>query len=382
MNKISIVGDIVCDKEMLKGAKKNNKYDFNDMFSPLKNYFNTSDYVIGTLETTISNSNYTNSVFSFNNPEELLIPLKNIGINALSLAHNHILDRGLSGLNSTISYLKKYNIDYFGIDNKNLYINLNDCRVCVLGYTDSTNYNVNKFLLPNKINMLKPQYIKNNSKNLYKRINPNIRIRINNILNKKIKPIVDICTKYDELDEYMIPLKYNINKAKKDNYYVIMYPHMGGQFNINYGNYVKKMTYKFYEYGSDSIIITHPHIIQSMKFIDNVPCFNSIGGMIISPDSKFVIWDTLPEYSLVLHYYFKNNKICKITCSFLICVKDSNSYLKVYPFYDYYCLVEKENRKLLKEQFISIYNRLFMTNYKTIKLKKEYTIMEVYNDNN
>ena len=65
MIKISIVGDIVCDKKMLKAAFKDNKYSFDEMFSPLNNYFKDSDYVIGNLESVISHKNYTNSTFSF-----------------------------------------------------------------------------------------------------------------------------------------------------------------------------------------------------------------------------------------------------------------------------------------------------------------------------
>lgn len=35
MNKITLIGDIVCDRQMLKNAKIGNTYDFEKMFSPL-----------------------------------------------------------------------------------------------------------------------------------------------------------------------------------------------------------------------------------------------------------------------------------------------------------------------------------------------------------
>ena len=76
MKKITIVGDIICDGEMLKAAKdKCGKYCFDDMFSPLVGYFDESVIVVGNLESSIANQYYTNSVFSFNNPEELVASL-------------------------------------------------------------------------------------------------------------------------------------------------------------------------------------------------------------------------------------------------------------------------------------------------------------------
>lgn len=382
MNKITVVGDIVCDKEMLKHAKYRGKYNFDNMFKSLEGYFKDSDYVIANLETVISNLGYTNSVFSFNNPESLLSSLSKIGINAVSLANNHILDRGLAGLEETINNLNKYKIDYFGVNNKKLCINLEDCNVCVLGYTDSTNYHVNKCELEEKVNMLKPQklVIKRNYKNLfeklYYKLNPNIRININNFLRIKIKPIVDKSTCYDELDKYMNHLEEDIKDSYNGGYYTILYPHMGGQFNICPGTYTLKMVEKFIKYGVDSVVITHPHIVQKMTTINNRLCFYSIGGMIISPDSKFVIWETRPEYSVVLHYYFDNMKLIKITCSFLICVRDKNSYLKVNPFYDYYKKLSKEERVKVLDEFTEVYNRVFNCNLKKVKVSKEYLIRE------
>lgn len=387
MDKITVVGDIICDNEMLNAAKREkDKYCFDDMFSPLIGYFDDSNYVIGNLETTISNCNYTNSVFSFNNPETLLKSLKDIGIDAVSLANNHILDRGKEGISSTVNLLQKYNIDYFGINNKNLYIDLEHCKVCLLAYTDSTNYHINKCLNVKNVNLLKPSNIsipkkkKNVLSRIYHRLNPNIRIRLKNIFKRKIKPIVDVCSEFDELNEYMFPLIENITSAKKLGYYIIMYPHMGGQFNVAPGKYVLKMVDKFKVMGCDSIIITHPHVVQTMKYDSGTFCFYSIGGLIISPTSKFVLWETKPQYSLVVHYYFNNNKLVKLTCSFLICVSDKKSYLKIYPFYEFYNKSDEEEKTKFQRDFIEVYNRLFNTNKSFVNIENEFVITEVEND--
>lgn len=381
MNKVTITGDIICDKEMLKHAKSKKEYDFSKMLEPLKDCFATSDEVIGVLETPIANSKYTNKTFSFNSPKALVKALKEIGYTALSLANNHILDRKERGIDDTINALKEYNIKYFGVDKKNFYINKKDCKICLIGYTDSTNYNINKNDNTKRINLLRPTTVlskpqKINIKTIYHKINPEIRLKINKILNKNITPIVDKESKYDNLDDYITPLKESIKDSKEKKYYTIFYGHMGGQYNINPGNYVTKTTNKLEKYGSDSIILTHPHIVQTHSIDNNTMKFYSLGGIIISPTSNFVIWETLPQYSAILHYYFEKNKVIKATVEFLICIKDPKTYLKVYPFYDYYNIQNENSKKEIYLEFIKVYNRFFNKRLKKIKIKKEYIVVE------
>ena len=50
-------------------------------------------------------------------PQDLVM-LKNAGINAVSLANNHILDYGVKGLRDTLENCENYGISYFGIENE------------------------------------------------------------------------------------------------------------------------------------------------------------------------------------------------------------------------------------------------------------------------
>ena len=370
MIKVTIIGDIVCDKEMLKHSLENNKYCFDKYFSPLKDYFKDSDYVVGNLETIISNIDYTNSTFSFCNPEELIISLKKIGVNALSLANNHILDRKEEGIISTINILNKHDIKYFGISN-HLNINIKGNKIVILGYTDSTNYHINKYKLNSnskyKINILYKEKLNRKRKSIYYKLSPDIRISIKHILHRSIKPIVDN-RKYSDIS--IKKIENTISNLKKQNKYVIMYPHIGGQYNLFLGEYTKKFIETINKFGCDSIVITHPHIIQDVKNINN--CF-SIGDIVISPKSKFVIWNTLPEYSIVLNYYFENNNLIKITLSFLICIKDKKTYLKVYPFYDFYNELAKKDKEKYSKKFKVVFNRVFDCEF---SIKDEYIVWE------
>ena len=340
------------------------------MFLPLKDYFKDSNYVICNLESVISNEmKYSNGAFSFCNPENLVVGLKKIGINTFSLANNHILDRKDEGVVSTINMLKKHNINYFGVSN-DLNIDIDGNKITILGYTDSTNYHINKYKQSSyskyKINILEKEPLKRTGKfKIYYKLSPDIRLKIKKILHKKINPIID--NQYFDINS-INNIKNDIMKLKKNKRYVIIYPHIGGQFNIYPGNYTKNLVDELNNIGCDSIIITHPHIIQNVKNLKN--CF-SVGDLVTSPDAKFTIWEKLPNYSMVVNYYFDNNSLVKETVSFLISVKDKESYLKVYPFYDYYNSLKKEEKEKYEKEFNEILERVFDNES---SIKEEYKV--------
>lgn len=98
--KISFIGDIMCEKPLLNAAFNNGKYCFDRVFSKMKATFNNSDFVVGNLETVCAGKEfeYTNHIYSFNSPEELVASIKNSGIDLVTTATNHCLDRGIEGL--------------------------------------------------------------------------------------------------------------------------------------------------------------------------------------------------------------------------------------------------------------------------------------------
>ena len=61
--KISILGDIMCEPSVLKGAKTKNGYDFNPMFSKVAPLLSEADYVIANFESPLAGeeAGYTRS---------------------------------------------------------------------------------------------------------------------------------------------------------------------------------------------------------------------------------------------------------------------------------------------------------------------------------
>lgn len=80
--KITFIGDIMCELPLLKASRTKNGYNFYGVFSHTQELFRKSDYVVGNLETVFAGKDmeYTNTLYSFNTPDEFLDALKTSGI--------------------------------------------------------------------------------------------------------------------------------------------------------------------------------------------------------------------------------------------------------------------------------------------------------------
>ena len=115
--RIRAVGDVLAHEHQLKIAKqKDGSYDFHPQLSMIADSLADADYTIANLETTIEKcrglgySGYP----SFNSPKALLEALKDAGVDFLTLANNHMLDRRMEGLLNTIGYVDAYGFDHGG----------------------------------------------------------------------------------------------------------------------------------------------------------------------------------------------------------------------------------------------------------------------------
>lgn len=112
---ITSIGDIMCQNTQYNDAydSSNDTYDFSYVFSEIKSRFEDSDLTIGNLETTLAGEERKYSGYpTFNTPEQLAKNLKDLGIDVLSTANNHSLDKGYDGLVSTLKFLDEQNISH------------------------------------------------------------------------------------------------------------------------------------------------------------------------------------------------------------------------------------------------------------------------------
>lgn len=145
---MSVIGDIMCHDSQYKDAyvSSTGSYDFSYVFSDVQKHLQIADISVGNLETTFAGkergySNYP----TFNTPEQLAYNLKTLGLDVLSTANNHSLDKGYTGLVSTLNFLDDAGIAHTGTysseedQNKILIQNVKGISIAFLGFTYGTN---------------------------------------------------------------------------------------------------------------------------------------------------------------------------------------------------------------------------------------------------
>lgn len=145
---MAVTGDIMCHNTMYQDAYEasTKTYDFSYMFEDIKYYIQTADIAVGNLETTFAGSKVGYSSYpTFNTPEILAKNLKKVGFDVLSTANNHCMDKGYSGLVSTINYLDEADISHTGTfatkeeQEEILIKNIKGISIAFLSYTYGTN---------------------------------------------------------------------------------------------------------------------------------------------------------------------------------------------------------------------------------------------------
>ncbi len=142
------IGDALCHSQNFKDAynSETGEYDFSPMFKNVTKYFDDTTVAVGNLETTLAGADRGYSGYpTFNSPDELAYDLKEMGIDILTTANNHCLDKGYTGLERTLNVLDDYGIAHTGTSrseeeqNTILMKDLNGIKTAFLCYTYGTN---------------------------------------------------------------------------------------------------------------------------------------------------------------------------------------------------------------------------------------------------
>lgn len=119
-NKISItaIGDILIHDAIYKDAKTSKGYDFTPMFEQVKPYLNDTTITVANQETMIGGEKLGLSSYpTFNSPYEVGDALKDAGVDVVTLANNHTLDKGEEGINRAINHWEEIGMTYTGAFN-------------------------------------------------------------------------------------------------------------------------------------------------------------------------------------------------------------------------------------------------------------------------
>lgn len=145
--KLTLLGDIMCHPSQYEAAKTAEGYDFRPSFEDIQSDTANADLTLANLETALAGQEMTYSGYpSFNTPEEMAYALKEtLGVDVVSTANNHALDRNYSGLCRTIDFLDTYGLKHTGTykteedSEKVLIENVSGVAMAFLSYTYATN---------------------------------------------------------------------------------------------------------------------------------------------------------------------------------------------------------------------------------------------------
>lgn len=145
---IVAVGDCLVHSQVYKDAynSTNGEYDFSSIFKDISPYMQDADVTIANLESPLAGAEKGYSSYPcFNCPEHLAIDLKELGVDVVSTANNHCLDKGYSGLSNSLNVLDNADILHVGTSrsseeqSKILFKDLNGIKTAFLSYTYGTN---------------------------------------------------------------------------------------------------------------------------------------------------------------------------------------------------------------------------------------------------
>lgn len=225
---MSAFGDTMCHLTNIKNAYNSSTkdYDFANVFQNIKKYTQNADITIGNLETTFAGSSrgYTGYP-TFNAPEILGKNLKDIGVDVLTTANNHCMDKGNSGLVSTLNFLDNYGIAHTGTarseDEQNTILikDVNGIKIAFFSYT----YGTNGITIPSD----KPYSV--------------------NLIDKEL-------------------IKKHITSAKEQNVDVICVSmHWGIEYKLKPNSTQKDLADFLFDNGVDIILGSHPHVLEPME---------------------------------------------------------------------------------------------------------------------
>ena len=225
---LTSLGDTLCHNTQYWDAynSKTDEYDFSYVYEDIKNYTLSSDITIGSLETTFAGkekgySNYP----TFNTPDSLATALKNIGVDVVSLAGNHALDYGYTGLCRTIDVFNNIGLSHLGTyktaedQEKILIKDVKGVKIAFINYT----YGTNGIPLPSG---------------------------------------KDFCVNLIDKDF----IKKQINQAKEQNVdMIVACMHWGTEYRTTANSEQKDLANFLFENGVDVILGNHPHVLEPME---------------------------------------------------------------------------------------------------------------------
>ena len=253
--------------EQAQARTNDGSYDFSYDYAEIKKYIEEPDVAILNQETIISTEHQVSSYPMFNSPPELGQEMIDTGFDVFNIATNHSLDKGESGLISTINYWKEK-----GVITTGAYLNDADFKIPV-----------------NEVNGIKIAYL-------------GFTEQTNGLKLPADSEVVLVLAKDEAL------LESKIHQAKQMADVVIVNAHWGEEYTHEPTASEKQMAQKLCDWGADVVIGNHPHVIQPVEFITSTDgshtmlCAYSLGNFISAQRKQATMLGGMLNFTVV-----KNN---------------------------------------------------------------------------
>lgn len=291
---ISSIGDILIHNTLYMAAYNSeaNTYDFRPQFKKVKPFLEKSDLAVANLEGTLAGGEAGYSGYPlFNAPDSLIEALKSCGIDVITAANNHRLDKGVKGFHRTIDVVKNSGLDIIGVkkaveDKSYMIKNIKGVKVALVNYTYETA-----------------------EQSGYKTLN-------GIVVPKELEDKIDSFNK-ENLEKDLKLMKERIEYIKREGAdLIIFFMHWGNEYERVPDKLQKSLAQKLCDYGVDIIIGGHPHVIQPAEYIySNISLKETFvlysQGNFISDQREETIKNKYSEDGIITELYIRkdvNNK--------------------------------------------------------------------------
>ncbi|MED4015223.1 CapA family protein [Sutcliffiella cohnii] len=225
---LSAVGDLLIHDSVYHTAETADGYDFKPMINPVKQFLMETDISIANQETIIGGTEIGLSNYpSFNSPFEVADALLDAGIDIVSIANNHTLDRGERAIMNAIGHYEKIGMQYTG------------------GYKDEEDRDTLRTITKNGLVFSFLSYT----------------YGTNGIPIPQGKDYLVNLIERDRIER-------DIAHARKHSDIVVVSMHWGVEY-VLYPNQEQESLAQFLaDAGADIVIGHHPHVLQPMQFIE------------------------------------------------------------------------------------------------------------------
>ena len=280
-------------------------YNFAPLYENIKPIVQAADVAVINQETLICGGDYevSGSNFNFNSPVELGDAMVDVGFDIFTIANNHMLDKTIYGLESSLDYwdgmMQKYPILAVGAyrneedQNRIRVQEVNGMKIAYLAYTE----HLNGYSIP-----------------------ADSPIRIG-----------------DTEDEALI--ERQIKEAKEIADAVVVAAHWGTEDTHIVRDDVKELAQKMINWGADVILGSHPHTAQTMEYLEREDgtmgfVYYSLGNFISAQTDNFNMIDEMGTFDLVKDGATGKVSVLNVGCIPVITHYDNGNFanLRLYPY--------------------------------------------------